>query len=371
MVLSTNIVTEASYKIVRNNTKVWAQLHDIKHPMGNENPSLYPYGNTHPYPARVGIAVFLIVITIIGIVGNGIVLALIIHRRRLHTPSNLFMANLSVVGLLSHVLGTPNYIANIISGKHVFSDNVCKAFSYWNYVLTLALLINSTVIALHRFVILKTPRIIRINKKHIYVIVIMWIVPLLTALFGIPFFGYNQNQLYCIFKSEHNGNQYFPLLIALPAVVALAVTFICYFLICCQLKASHNRLTPQSTRHNIFTITNPENQTRDLVLESASNTPETKRRNAWGTRSERDVKVTLHLVVVYTVFCVFWAPLCILYLSHNAENKIHPTIWLACSAIARSYTAIFWILNLGFNHSLRTALVQVFKSCRSTRAGIR
>ncbi len=108
----------------------------------------------HTSTARIVTITYLALMAVLGTVGNILVILSVVKTSKLRRLTYLLIANLSVVGLLVCLVIIPFHIFNIVNvGKVNSNITLCEFEGYMNFMLTLAMLVNSNAIALNRFLV--------------------------------------------------------------------------------------------------------------------------------------------------------------------------------------------------------------------------
>lgn len=94
-----------------------------------ESNSTYDMGNLSPFGFSLA-AVILFAIMIFGVLSNLIVVIVIGSTRRLRTPMNTILLNLSISDFLIASLGTPLSIASAIQHNWIFGDTICQVYAF-------------------------------------------------------------------------------------------------------------------------------------------------------------------------------------------------------------------------------------------------
>ncbi|CAM1332057.1 GPRNPY4 (predicted) [Pycnogonum litorale] len=123
-------------------------------------------------------------ITILAIVGNGIVCYIVAAFKRMRTVTNLFIINLAVGDMLMAILCIPfSFISNLILSYWPFGHVMCPIVLYAQAVTVLTSAYTLIAISIDRYVAILYPLKPRMTKFHAkIVIMIVWMVALLTSL---------------------------------------------------------------------------------------------------------------------------------------------------------------------------------------------
>ena len=319
----------------------------------------------HSLPVRIVACTSLIFIMILGLVGNTLVILSVKRNRKLHNNSNIFVVNLSVVALLTNVLTLPPYIVNSIGGGMVVPAVFCKILGYLNYSLTLVLLVNSMGIAIYRCTLLSKPISNSVsfeNNKRIYcAIAMMWIIPMFAALLGINVFGFHLAEMHCAFEVKTDHYWMIFVLLVTPTLISLVSILVCYIFIVMRVRASKRKVLDHSVIKGVKTIT-ASNGNSPQTLSGVSDSVHLQKPLNKSERFHRELKLTLRLVILFTIFCLLWSPLMLSYFLFNFVH-IPNILWLISSILARSYTSVNWLLYAFFNKQFCTSYFNILK-CR-------
>ncbi|XP_067657427.1 alpha-2 adrenergic receptor-like [Haliotis asinina] len=73
---------------------------------------------------------------------------------------------------------------------------------------------------------------------------------------------------------------------------------------------------------------------------------------------QQEVRLTLHLFLVFTLFCVLYLPMCMVHILH-AAIFVSPDVWLTFFTLALSFSTITWMLYGVLNRDFRQAYVKL------------
>ena len=338
-------------------------------------------------------AACLIIISIVGFAGNLASTSVTRQNRYLMRHFGVYLINLCVVSMVISAVILPCYIGTVIANGVVFSDEACILASYFNYSLFLALLSNCVIIALLRCLLLTRSQKIVTRRWRCISLICLWIVPFTLGILGINYFGFNKNQLHCIFSDDHDEWSLF-LLLAVPTLVSLSAICVCYVLIYRKVRSSRNKLRfhkalSRSMNSNLQRGYNPfvtavprkrslscpsirETIALPLAATSIMHPPEQNdishsmtnlriKLVAWSDIQEREMKLTIQLVVNVTLFCVLWTPLMILYGIEDYVT-VPPSLWLTFSILGRTFTGLDWIIYNCWTAQQRQAFARMIKN---------
>ena len=181
-------------------------------PPGSVPPPLYPY------EARIFLACVWVLASVLGIVGNSLVIGSVILSKKLRTVTNAFVVNLSVADLWTSLSYPWQAVAIIsLSGWPLESEIPCIIAAVQLYTGVGASLYSLAMIALNRFVLITqttaTYRRWYSTGKVIGMIAVTWIIPCIVFFFppmiGVGSFGYDPEYKTCSDKdAEPGGAEY-------------------------------------------------------------------------------------------------------------------------------------------------------------------
>ena len=201
----------------------------------------------HSTDTRLATTVYLTLMSILGTFGNTLVIVSIVRMKKLCRLYYVLIANLNIVALFTSVCLIPSHIVNIINSGLVHSNTeLCKILGYLNFTLTLEVLLNTSAITIERCVVVhQTTQYLTHHsnkRKHITVIVILWIVPAIVSTSGLPFIGYHPFMLDCFFVVSHDSFWYILFALSMPAAVSMLIILASYFLTLKKVRHSHRKV---------------------------------------------------------------------------------------------------------------------------------
>lgn len=114
------------------------------------------FNNTVPSPPRymvINVTLFLVVIFLIGVIGNSLVIVVVVHSRNMRTSVNYFLVNLCIADLLLLILCMPTALVDIYAQdrwyfgklmcKYIFCDDLLlnkRTLYIWMYMLSQSVL---------------------------------------------------------------------------------------------------------------------------------------------------------------------------------------------------------------------------------------
>lgn len=245
-------------------------------------------------------------IVFFGIVGNGVVIAIVRKTPSMHTTTNYLLVNLAVADLLSLIFCPGFYEFALRNGKltQTVGDIVCKFFA-GNAVLSVTVLesiFTLTVIAIERYVSLVKPfyTSARLKKENVgYAIATTWILASIISLPGFLSNNYDKNSI------EYPCNRPW----TLNKLVGSKKTYILTFCFLCM-------ITPTLViSFCYFSILHGVHFKKNICREIPGNAAEEKSK-------KRLLKLLVSLAVTFVVCCLPFAVF-FLYVSLISQSTLH------------------------------------------------
>ncbi|XP_071811692.1 mu-type opioid receptor-like [Apostichopus japonicus] len=180
------------------------------------------------------IALGYLIITVIGMFGNGLVVSSVFVSRKLQTTTNAFVVNLAISDFMG-CSTLPFLAATYISDDLPFSHGFCAALSGLTYIMFSASVVNLAMIALNRFYLLtksKNAYLKLYNKRNISLMVILsWtyvaLVTFILPFFGVGALGYSKRYRVCTLNSDNELTLYYTALrlTLLPVTCLIVIIF--------------------------------------------------------------------------------------------------------------------------------------------------
>ena len=235
-------------------------------------------------PLLFGLLVFL------GVVGNGMVILVILLRRKMRTTVNLLLLNLACSDLLFVLLCIPFQIYHFAADNWLIGDVACKLFQFMIYVTMYVTVYTLVMIALLRFcTIVCTSNTIRLRTKRNVCMLIgsLWGVMMVSNINILlnyrvktfPIVSQEPPYHYCGMENTEVGRKIFVSFFILTYIVPVSIICTFYILI---LRYLHR------------------NRSASLRLSTRSTNSMSR---------ERSSHVTRILIVVVIVFALCWLPL--------------------------------------------------------------
>ncbi|XP_071484353.1 beta-4C adrenergic receptor-like [Diadema antillarum] len=215
---------------------------------------------------RIFVAILFIIASIVGVVGNSVVIAAVIVSRRLRTITNVFVVNLAVADLLTSAAVPWNAVALLSPGGWPLQPWVCSVAGGIMYLCIAASLYSLASVALNRFILVtkdfKTYRRTFTTVNLVIWVGLIWVVSFIFVLFlpiiDIGALGYNRKYHSCGQTSDHPKEDTYQLLQAF-GIFPIPLTIICYCygrLFCfvrrhAKVMSAHLSVTQETTQSDL------------------------------------------------------------------------------------------------------------------------
>ena len=146
---------------------------------------------------------FLVIVIIVGVIGNIFVIIIFKNNKTLQNPLSLPIANLAVVDTLQALLGIL-YILNLSHGQQVVGNGLCQTKAYLLVTFTSASTWTLLLISINRYIKICRPKLLHLVKKRniTFGIAFSWAWSMTIAafpLFGWSAYGYDPRFFACTF----------------------------------------------------------------------------------------------------------------------------------------------------------------------------
>nr|CAB3254747.1 5-hydroxytryptamine receptor-like [Phallusia mammillata] len=181
---------------------------------------------------RIVDAIFLVILTVVGTVGNFLVIFSIICARRVNKNGNVFIINLALADLIVTGFFTPTVVANVIRTTNALSDTACDVAGYLVTVSCVCSASNLMSIAFNRYwAVVRQPTYNKVfTKRRIYLLAILnWVwanLLIMPTLLGWTHLEYGTGMMLCSYDNvSAPGYNAFVLILA----IAFPITAIVFF----------------------------------------------------------------------------------------------------------------------------------------------
>ena len=183
---------------------------------------------THQFSSgvRYTYVTLMIVILIVTIIANIVLIAVICYHKKLHTTTNIFIANLALGDTIMALAVVPFDIDQLLRGYFAFDERVCEISNTVFFLSLAASTLNLSILTLERFCAIRFPLMHRTGRiftarRNLIILVCSWVYISVTAC--LPVMGWRRyptvvvdGQCLFFFETEYAlfqlcGNFIFPL----------------------------------------------------------------------------------------------------------------------------------------------------------------
>ena len=313
---------------------------------------------SHTHASTSDVVVFamsvcLVMIEILGLVCNGIILAVYYKYSRLRTATNMFILNLAVCNLLLAALQLGLSSPSFFEKEWLYGNGGCIAYGFLHQYLMSVAIVTLAVIAFDRFCVITKP----VRRLQTFVLtkprakLLIFITHVYCFVFTFPLLvGWSElapDEHYNTGCSMQYSNQtssslaYTITSTVFTCIFPLVVTVFCYALIYKSVRKSSRRCTMyQSKRNTIY-------KESGLIKKSL-----------YHTRTARMIAIVMFF------FMLTWLPTRVIELLAAFGCSASPVAVYICAFLTKScimYNAVVYVF---LNHRFRAAFLHLTYVCR-------
>ena len=289
----------------------------------------------------------MILIELAALLGNLMVCLAVYRSKRLQTIPNMYVVMLAISDALMAALAMPMAVAFLITGRWLFSDQVCQFQGFLTFLFALVSVLTMTAIAVNRFLHMVKPNFYRSHVGVRETLVSLAVIAILGGLGAglAPIVGWarfleHHGKVFCFMEFESTTVEkfYIGVLDIFYILIPMGVIYCCYF--------------------RIFTLVRAHNKE---TFASASAPTGSRRFNV------EEVKVTKVLFVIVLGFTICWSPIALLdFIDVVSTHSV---------CIPREVFLLYIYLGYGscsinpfiygiMNRTFRAEFVRIFRLCR-------
>ena len=303
---------------------------------------------------HLSILIILVIVAILGTIGNILIIGAVFFHRRLRMKGNGFIINLAVADLIITAVIMPLGLAQSQHEERIFTDLLCDFNAF--------LILTSCGVSTQSLMMIAIERYIHVCRMEMYhkvytpcllafYIIFTWIYTMAWTIHGWTGwtkFVYGSTIYICVFSGRVNLSYsiclaFFGML--LPMVV-LAVCYICIFRTVRASKASLEAYKTSNSKRDSGSI--------ELVVQS-------------DRRVQKEQRLLITLFTIVVLFVLFWIPAAIVLLFSGVWKTMPRevnviSVWLAlCNSCVNSI--VYGVLNRNFQNGYKEIL-QSLVCCR-------
>ncbi|XP_072027057.1 melatonin receptor type 1B-like [Amphiura filiformis] len=346
-------------------TAITESISSVENISSLQTTSTYDTGNVpvYSYNERIFIAAMFSLISISGTFGNSLIIAAVLLSKKLRTPTNVFVVNLSIADLFASLFLSWSVVA--LLGKDGWplpnAEWLCQAGGFVLYTCTGTSLFNLAAIAINRLILItqsyRTYMRIYSPFNLALMVALTWFISfsviLVFPLLDIGGVGYDEEDFTCSDLDGHPKAKYFHL--AQSAVfypVPLLTIVICYSVLFAHVRRHISKQRKNSSAYKFdFPVLSRSSGSfssahvpgrvstnldiNRMSMSQFSHQPETptRRRLRHQRLDNQQLAITKNLFVIVCVFVLCCSPYCIaLILPDNDHFLLYGGIFILTSS---------------------------------------
>ena len=292
------------------------------------------------YTQRVVVATMFLTASLVGTLGNALVILAVLLSKKLRTATNAFVVNLSIADLLTSLVIVWDAVALLGKDGLPVSEWVCKVVAIIQSTTVGCSMYMLASIGLNRLLLITraatTYRVLYTPVKIAMWLMFTWMIPLsitlLPPVFDVGAVGYNPKYHTCGSISSHPLSNYYDLIVAGGLYpIPLVTIIVCYVLLWQHLNRHAKRMitSPQasvdSTANNLSIVSKDVDAVNNHYPQSPRHSTGTVRTNATISRnrmSRRQYEITKNMFYVLCAFMLCLTPYAICLFFDDSDPAI-------------------------------------------------
>ncbi|XP_022079889.1 alpha-1D adrenergic receptor-like [Acanthaster planci] len=290
------------------------------------------------YTQRVLVASSILIISILGTLGNSLVILAVSSSRKLRTDTNVFVVNLSVADLLTSLV-IPWHAVALLSKDHLPVPHVvCGVVAVVIFTAVGSSMYTLASIALNRLLLITRPNTTYLKiytpKKIAAWLALTWFVPFIAIISPIigdlGSVGYNGQLHFCGQDRLHRNQHKYDIIIALALYpIPLTTITVCYLFIWKYLRQHERRMAvaPRETEGS----SDESRAVASRSLATMDNPPPVRPRQR--IRRQNEITKNMFYIVCAFMLCTTPYAICLFITESDALKPYAATIVLMNSCI--------------------------------------
>ncbi len=292
------------------------------------------------YTQRVVVATMFLIASLVGTLGNALVILAVLLSKKLRTATNAFVVNLSVADFLTSVVIVWDAVALLGRDDFPVSEWVCKVVAIVQSTTVGCSMYMLASIGLNRLLLITrastTYRVLYTPKKIAMWLIFTWMIPLLITLLppvlDVGKVGYNPKYHTCGSISSHPRSNSYDLIVAGGLYpIPLVTIIVCYILLWQHLNRHAKRMisSPEasvdSTANNLSIVSKNVDAVNNHYSQSPRHSTGAVRTNATMSRnrmSRRQYEITKNMFYVLCAFMLCLTPYAICLFFDDSDPAI-------------------------------------------------
>ena len=304
---------------------------------------------------RYAYAVIMIIILIVILVANIVLIAVICFQKKLHTTTNVFIANLALGDTIMAFAVVPFDIDQLLRGYFAFDERVCEISNTVFFLSLPASTLNLSILTLERFCAIRFPLMHRTGriftaKRKITILLCSWIY--ITATASLPVMGWRRyptivqnGQCLFYFEIEYAFFQLCGNFI-LPLVFIVVMNI---WILQIAKKGLNGRLLLRKSSSNSQSALRKSSGTSGRG-DKRKTAKRALSKQASGTSPDANKKATRIIALLVGVFAFCWLP----YITNLAVN-------ISCKGCSPQEVTTFTMILVFFNSATNPILYGIYK----------
>ncbi|XP_022085861.1 melatonin receptor type 1B-A-like [Acanthaster planci] len=311
--------------------------------MGNGTAGPNGGGPMYSYGERVFIGVMWLLISILGMTGNGMVILAVALSRKLRTPTNVFVVNLAVADFLS-CFCLPWSVAGLLSLDGLPGAQVpCMITAFISFVSSGASLYHMASIALNRVLLIKRPMTLYqwlyTPTKISFLVSSSWLVAicviLLPPLAGIGGLGYDEQEYTCTDQDSHPASKLYALIqVVMFFPVPMLIIIVCYAVVFAHVR-SHFIAQRKRRPSTVPSKDTPSGPVSSNFIPSDSpeevQGPDTMDNQVHARLNRQQIQITKNLLMIVLVYVVCITPYSIMLFTGSDRYTLYGGTIFLCN----------------------------------------
>ncbi|XP_022079890.1 melatonin receptor type 1B-A-like [Acanthaster planci] len=258
---------------------------------------------------RIIVGILYLTVSVLGIVGNFLVILAVLLSRKLRTTTNTFVVNLSVADLLTCLVIPWDAVASLGKNGLPVSEWVCGVVAVVQFTTVGCSIFTLASIGLNRLLLITQPTVtyrkIYTPKKIVIWLTLTWLIPLLvTAIppsLNIGAVGYNARYRFCGSVTSHPLYNTYNIIIGSVLYPTPFIIIICYVLIWRHIYRHSKRLRNPAASVQFMASESSQSQSAIPTTTVAS---AGRAQNSSITRYQTDITKNVFYIICAFVVCL-------------------------------------------------------------------
>ncbi|XP_039269691.2 melatonin receptor type 1A-like [Styela clava] len=302
---------------------------------------------------------FLIIVILLGIVGNISIIGAILLEKKLKFAGNAFIVNLAVADLVVTSYVLPGVLANVISNKNLFPTALCSFTAVVLSVSCIGSMYSLMFVAINRYVaVVHNNKYTKIfsNKKIAGMIAGLWIWSVIVTIppaFGWGDYRYHKKIHVCMY--DCNAEKFLSFTVSyvcISIILPFLVTCFCYRGVFVAFNENRSNVRSMSETNTTTTTTN-------VTMDKTK--PKTKKLTE---RQIRERRLVITLLAAVSLFTICWLPYALIILINHHAPAFYKrsAAWLAFTNSSMN-SVLYGVLNRNFRNGYKKLWGTLFSCC--------